>query len=174
MPDTTPIYGFPFPEDTDPVDVPGDVEALALAAETLLASAFITGLGAWTSYTPTLVQSGAVTKTVAGGAYIKIGRLVIARINLAVTGSGTAANEVRIGLPVAAVAAGAQPCGAGFIFDSSTGLAYKGLAVIDNVNYVCLLAMNTTTGGRLGADTFTAALANADSVTAFVVYQSAA
>ena len=34
MADTTPIFGFPFPEDTDPTDVPGDMEALALAIET--------------------------------------------------------------------------------------------------------------------------------------------
>lgn len=34
MPDTTPIFGFPFPEDSDPTDVPGDIEALALAVET--------------------------------------------------------------------------------------------------------------------------------------------
>lgn len=33
MSDTTPIFGFPFPEDTDPTDVPGDLEALALAVE---------------------------------------------------------------------------------------------------------------------------------------------
>lgn len=33
MADTTPIFGFPFPEDTDPTDVAGDIQALAEAVE---------------------------------------------------------------------------------------------------------------------------------------------
>lgn len=33
MPDTTPVFGLPFPEDSDPVDVAGDIEGLALGVE---------------------------------------------------------------------------------------------------------------------------------------------
>lgn len=124
------------------------------------------------SYTPTLVQSGAVTKTVGVAHYFKLGRITIGGVTLAVTGSGTAANEVRIGLPVAATSS--PLLGAGYIVDASAGLIYKGLAFPENANYFTLLPANTTTGGRLGADTFTAALAPGDSVSAFFIYRSAA
>ena len=36
MPDTTPILGLPFPVPADPADVPSDIEALAVALDTLL------------------------------------------------------------------------------------------------------------------------------------------
>lgn len=138
-----------------------------------LATIFATNTDAWTAYTPTLTQSATVTKTVVRANYFKIGRFVLAQVNLTVTGSGTAANEVRLGLPVSAAATGALPAGLGFIYDSSAGLAYKAMAVIDSVSYVTFIATNTTTAGRLGADTFTAALAVSDSIEVFLAYESA-
>lgn len=35
----TPIYSLPYPVDSDPVDVAGDIELLALAVDTALVSA---------------------------------------------------------------------------------------------------------------------------------------
>lgn len=34
MPGTTPIFGFPYPEPTDPTNVPGDIQSLAVNVET--------------------------------------------------------------------------------------------------------------------------------------------
>ncbi len=62
---------------------------------------------AWTSYTPTLTQGVALSKTVTYARYQRIGRLVIVVANLAITSAGTAATAVLVGLPVAATAAAA-------------------------------------------------------------------
>jgi hypothetical protein len=35
----TPTYSLPYPQDSDPVDVAGDIEALALAVDTALGTA---------------------------------------------------------------------------------------------------------------------------------------
>ncbi len=59
-------------------------------------------LAAWTSYTPTLTQSGAVTKTVNYAKYIQMGKTVIVHLAVTCTGAGTAANAITVGLPVAA------------------------------------------------------------------------
>lgn len=147
----------------------------ALIRASDLAAIFPVGVDAWAPYVPTLVQSGAVPKTTNLGRYMKVGRKVTAEVNLSVTaGAGpVAANEVRVGLPVSAAATAATPAGYGYLYDASTGLAYKFVALLDNVNYVTLIATSTTTAGRLGADTFTAALAADDSVNAILEYESA-
>jgi hypothetical protein len=41
----TPVYSLPYPTDSDPVDVAGDVQALADAVETALATSG--GTGGW-------------------------------------------------------------------------------------------------------------------------------
>jgi hypothetical protein len=130
--------------------------------------------GAWATYTPTLTQSGAVTKTVTYARYIKIGRLITAELVLTVTGSGTGANAVLIGLPVAAAFGTNFPIiGAGNIFDSSAVLVYRGLAEIVSTTTFELIATNSTVAGALGADAFTAGLAVNDVVRAMVSYESA-
>lgn len=45
MPTTT--RGYPYPNNSDPADVPADIQALAAAIDL-----DVTGLGTWTSYTP--------------------------------------------------------------------------------------------------------------------------
>lgn len=134
---------------------------------------FPTGSGAFPTYTPTLVQSGAVTKTMSPAAYIKIGRLVVGYIRLLVTGTGTGSTEVRAGIPVAAAAGSTQPCGIGYIYDSSAGLHYKGMLSLDNANYFTYMGTGDTGVGRLGASVFTAALASSDQVAALFAYESA-
>lgn len=42
MPDTTPVFGFPYPEATDPPDGPGALEDLANAVEDVLAPSGLT------------------------------------------------------------------------------------------------------------------------------------
>lgn len=80
---------------------------------------------AWTSWTPTLVQSSAVTKTVTAGTYVQVGKLVIANFYLTVTGTGSAGSSVTVGLPVASKTTNLN-IGGGSIFDSSANTAYSG------------------------------------------------
>lgn len=154
--------------------------AVPLAGAKVLASdlstIFPTNTDAWTSYTPTLVQSGAVTKTVSRGVYMKIGRVVFAEMVLAVTGAGTANNEIRIGLPVAASGATSVTVGQGYVLDVSAGPAfYKGFASLDNTLYVTLLDTSVNTAAKVGGagSAMTAALANGDYVVVAVKYESA-
>lgn len=135
---------------------------------------FPVGVGAWTSYTPTLTQSVTVTKTVNYARYMKVGRMVTCAVNLGVTGAGTAANAVVLGLPLTSAVASATPCGTGFIFDSSTGLAYPALVLLDSTTAVQFLSTQSTGVARLGAGgSWALALANADSVNAVFTYESA-
>lgn len=138
-----------------------------------LLAAFPLGVDAWTAYTPTLTQLGAVTKTVTYAKYQRVGRIIIAQVQLAITGAGTAANAVSLSLPVTAAAAGSMIVGVGQIYDASVNAGFKGLAYL-NTTTTCLLApTNTTTAGALGGDTFTAALASGDSYSVSLTYEAA-
>lgn len=128
---------------------------------------------AWTAYTPTLVQSAAVTKTVTYAKYQRIGRLIIAQVVLVCTGAGTAANQVLIGLPVTAAAPTFTVVGQGYIFDQSANLVYRGIADLPSSTTVRLLATNSTVSAALGVDAFTAALAASDEIKVSVMYESA-
>lgn len=135
-----------------------------------MATIFPAGTDAWQSFTPTLVQPGAVTKTVNSAQYMKIGRLVIVNYYLTVTGTGTAASVVLIGLPFASATPGLAGAGSGMIFDSSAGTFYAGTAIINDPNTI-KIATNASLN-YLGAASFTAALAVNDIVSAFVAYQA--
>lgn len=127
---------------------------------------FPVGVDAWTPYTPTLTQTNAVTKTVTHASYVKIGRLVVVNMLLTVTGSGTAAAQLRVGLPLSAGAAVVQGVGAGLVFDTSTGSVFSGTCVVDTVD-----TFKISFFGGIG---FTAALASGDLISAFCAYEAAA
>jgi len=126
---------------------------------------------AWTTFTPTLTQSGTVTKTVTYASYMKIGRLVIANVLLAVTGSGTGGNGVKVGLPVTAAQAGNMACGSFWIIDSSAVTNYTGVAELDSTSVVKGVA--NAQSSELGSASFTAALASGDTVSYAVMYEAA-
>jgi hypothetical protein len=86
------------------------------------------GVGAWTSYTPTLTQSATVTKTVNYAKYFKIGRMCQVTVSLTVTGAGTATNAITIGLPLAA--ATAIGFGGGYFYDGSGNALYPGISTV--------------------------------------------
>lgn len=121
-------------------------------------------LGQWTPFTPTLTQSGAVTKTTTYARYYKVGRFVHVQVLLAATGSGTGGNAVTVSLPFTAAQAGNMGAGGGSIYDASTGASYPGRVVFNTTTTAALSPTNVTTGGYLGAATFTAALASGDSI----------
>lgn len=136
-----------------------------------LLAAFPLGVDAWTAYTPTLTQSGAVTKTVTVGKYQRIGRLVYCQFSLAVTGPGTASNIVLVGLPVAA-AAGSVPGGVFWINDASAGINYVGAA---SVSAGAVGGLVNGVAGFMGQATgsFSAALASGDAVLGCYMYEAA-
>lgn len=149
-------------------------KAGALAKASDWTTVFPVDTDAWPPYTPTLVQSGAVTKTLNYSKYTKTGRDVTAQVIMAVTGTGTASNQVRIGLPVAAASAAGHTVGSAWIYDASTGNLFKGLAVLDNANYVTILDTSVNTIARLGeaASAFAVALAASDLVSMEIQYES--
>lgn len=152
-----------------------DIETELAADTAMLASAFPLGVGAWPSFTPTLVQSGTVSKTVIYAKYFQIGKMVTALYRLDISSTGTASNEVRVGLPVTAATANALNCGHGFLFDASSANLIKGECVLDSTTYFTMVATNDLLAARLGATgtAFTAALASGDSITASVTYEAA-
>lgn len=133
-----------------------------------------TRLGAWTDYTPTLTQSGAVTKTVTSARWVRAGRRVSFQVVLTATGSGTANNVVLVGLPVAAVAT-LLPMGSGMIFDTSASTFYSGLLLGGASASVAQIVANGNVIGLGGTSAvFAAALASGDIIYAAGTYEAAA
>jgi hypothetical protein len=100
---STPIYALPYPEATDPADVPLDMRELAERIEAVLG-----GFGAWQAYTP--VWTATTTAPVLGngvlaGRYCQIGKQVTGRIRLELGSTSTMGSGFwRFSLPVAAAA----------------------------------------------------------------------
>lgn len=130
--------------------------------------------GVLTTYTPTLTQSGAVTKTVTYASYIRIGRMIIGNIRLDVTGSGSAANAITISTPVTA-SSSTVVVGSGYFFDASVG-AYSGSCALLTTSTFGIYA--TVTGGLnpLGATgaASAVALASGDILNISFSYEAAA
>ena len=130
--------------------------------------------GAFSTWTPTVTQSGAVTATVTHAVYGRWGRLIIANFRLAVTGSGTGGNAVTVSLPVTAARAN-MVVGTGSVFDNSAGLSYSGnvfLASASSMDYR-QHGTGTATDNRLGMAGFTAALASSDGLDGVLMYEAA-
>jgi hypothetical protein len=126
---------------------------------------------AWTSYTPTLTQSGAVTKTVTYAKYTKIGRLVICNVQLVCTGAGTGAAVVAVGLPpYVPVQTGLMPIGTFTIRDISAAASYVAYAA--PVTTTTVQGMPSVSTNYLGAQIFTAALASPDEIGLALAYES--
>lgn len=132
-----------------------------------------TPLGQWTAYTPTVLQSVTVSKTVTYSRYVKLGRTVIFEFYLVATSSGTATHPVTVSLPVTA-AQSALPVGM-FYWYSTVGT---------DLNYVnpAYLASTTTMGGIIhGATTvfgntqagWPDQVVSGDSLLGFIIYEAA-
>lgn len=109
---TTSTYGFPYPDSTDAPEVWTDMEALADAVDTQMATnaAIVTALKSWTTFTPTLTNNNAsgtpasIAKTVTRAGYWRIGTgagsIIIAQAE--VISSAAASNGAALSLPVTA------------------------------------------------------------------------
>lgn len=126
------------------------------------------------TYTPTLTQSVTVTKTVTTARYIQIGKLVFVWVYLAVTGAGTANNQILVGLPVVAQALINAPIGVGEV-DDLTGATnlYRGQTYLASTSTVAFYRGDTITGSNsIGKDP-NIALASGDFIAFNAVYEAA-
>lgn len=126
-------------------------------------------LSQWINYTPTLTQSGTVTKTVAYSRYHKVGRKVTFQAYCSATGSGTGSNIVTLSLPWTAAQA-SLVVGSFYIYDASVNTNYLGHAALNSVNTVTGLI--NATSNYMGAAGFTAALASGDSILVDCTYET--
>ena len=132
--------------------------------------------GAWTTWTPTVTQSGSVTVTNSRSRFARYGRTIHFTTFLTVTGSGTGANVIRISLPVTAAAGSEPAAGVGYVFDASVGggTYYPGATFIATTTTFELYG-TVGTQPILGAGGgFTAALAVGDVIRASGTYEAAA
>jgi hypothetical protein len=127
--------------------------------------AHLTEVQAWS---PTVSQSGTVSRTLGYGRYWRSGKRVWAECLLTMTGSGGAATTITISLPVTAAVTGSGliVCGSGYFFDASGG----SFAVI-----IPLLNTTTTVVFRRDGDTaaVTTQLATSDVISLALFYEAA-
>jgi hypothetical protein len=130
---------------------------------------------AWTTWTPTLTQDTTVTKTVTLARYVQVGKTVHFVCVLAVTGTGSAGDEITITLPVTAAWSGSSIPGSGYLYDDSIGVNHHGNPFLKSTTTVGLHpAQGSAVGlGLLGLVLFTAALASGDTFTISGTYEAA-
>lgn len=104
--------------------------------------------GAFTTWVPAVVQSGAVTTGVSEATYARSGRMIQFTAQLLVSGSGTTANDITITLPVTAKSAYTvnSVLGDGWIYDLSTTTPYHGLVKFATTTTVKLKDIGNSTG----------------------------
>lgn len=125
---------------------------------------------AWTSFVPTLTQSGSVTFTNTYSRYLRLGRLIIAETILTVTGAGTGGVKVSVGIPFNGVQDNVV-CGSFHLVDVSAVTNYTGTAFMEGTNTVIGIA--NAQGAGFGQASFTAALAAGDVVRYSIMYEAA-
>lgn len=131
-------------------------------------------LGVWTSWTPSVVQSSSVSKTVAYGRYLKLGRLVICQTILAITGSGSSATAITVSVPVTAANGGNLPCGSGFFYEATGNVSYP-LTVLLKTTGTFGFYTTASSIAQLGetGSASNVALASGDSINLFATYEAA-
>lgn len=145
--------------------------------------------GAWTTFSPTITQSGTVTRTATRAKYARYGRTIHFSMLLSVIGTGTAENDITITLPVASASADVM-VGTGYIYDASANTVHPGWAYATSTTVVKLIAIeaaidnsvspSTTANGLVGApfylgsnNSFDEALASGDSIVVSGTYEAA-
>ena len=126
----------------------------------------------WTDYTPTLTQGGAVAKTVTYASYLKRGDLVFVEVLLAITGSGTANNQIELGLPPLAALHSSFINGTFRVYNASGPNTFIGAAAVwTSTSVVCLTHNNSNRLGQAGSS-FSSALSSGDFVSLSFWYRT--
>jgi hypothetical protein len=149
--------------------VAGDV---VTAADTNL---YLSGEGgAWSTWTPTVTQSGSVTVTVNTATYGRWGRMIICRMQVTVTGSGTGANAIVVGgLPATSVVS-VGAFGQGYLFDTSVPNTFPFIVTLASSTTINLSSSSANAASlALGATSFTAGLASGDIINCSFTYEAA-
>lgn len=116
---------------------------------------YVSNLGRWRDYTPTLTQSGAVTNTATVARYCRIGQLVNLEIYLAITGTGTTNNSILVGLPPNCPARNGATnvaVGVGYYFDTSISAVYTVRVDFQSTSTLRLWRADTAGAAVLGVD----------------------
>lgn len=97
-------------------------------------------LGQWTNFSPSVLQSISVSRTVVYARYVKHGRLVLGQCALTITSNGTASQAVIVTMPVTAAVGLNTPCGVGYHYNGGA-----------NIPLITLLANTTQFGFIAGS-----------------------
>jgi hypothetical protein len=126
--------------------------------------------GAWTSYSPGLAQTGAVTFTIDYSKYSRYGRTIHWSFWLTVTSAGTGGSAIVLTTPTTAASRfGIQ--GSGSATDASGSLRYTGLWRGESTT-TAILVTHSTTGTGWGNNP-NIALASGDVLEGHITYESA-
>ncbi len=159
------------------VDVSDTTMAASGTNKSIRADELLKGLAnvgsAWNSWTPTITQSGALTKTVDYGAYIQIGKLVICQCRLALTSGGTTNNPIRISVPVTAASSQGYHVGVGQVTDASALQSYPGIVIkVSTTNFGIQRSDTIIFVNEIGQDP-NFATASGDTVILSAMYEAA-
>jgi hypothetical protein len=131
-------------------------------------------------YTPALVQSATVTKSITYARYLKINKLVFVNFEMVVSAgtAGTAGNRITVALPATAVSYSNvfTSVGSGSIYNASNAAVYPGLLIINTtttVTFTTTATVQTNGNQYLGISDFTEGLAAGDYVSGSFCYQAA-
>jgi hypothetical protein len=133
--------------------------------------AAVSAVATWQNWTPTITQSGTVSRTVTRARYAAVGKLTVAEVLLDFTGAGTGNNLISSTLPVTAAGAGSTASGIGSFIFRDTGTAfYVGTVYLVSTTALRFLVHNV--GDDLGrAPNF--AIASGDALGFTIVYEAA-
>lgn len=143
-----------------------------LSVGQVLTAATMNSIGAaWETWTPAVVQSGAVTSTNTASSYMRIQKLVIAQAYVTITGTGTGANVVTVSLPVTAKAGNNAVIAFGWIYDSSTTTQYTVMGQLPTTTTISFL-YSQASGSAWGVAPNIALAAN-DQIRFTAIYEAA-
>lgn len=134
-------------------------------------------VGSQLSWTPFVSQNTNPTMTVSYSTYDRQGKQITGRFYVVVaSGTGTAANEVRVTLPAAPADTSPNVIyGNAYVYDASATTKYRGFLVGGGVGFSTakILTLHSTADGYLGTSDFTAALAAGDAIAVNFQYEAA-
>ena len=136
----------------------------------VLSAGTLNTIGAvWETYTPTLVQGVAVSKTTVVARYCQFQKTVIVNIMLNPTSTGTIGSALTVGLPIAARANNNQIVGSGFIYDNSPQFTYNVSAYLSSTTSFAGLYQ----GGSPWGGSPNLAIASGDQIQFMITYEVA-
>lgn len=129
---------------------------------------------AWTDYTPTVVQSGTIAKSVNYARYTKVGRTVTVNAMVVISGSGSANNVITVSLPVEAASDFEVVIGAFRLYNASGPNNFVGGCIFWSTTTVACLTNNNQHALGQASSAFASALGAGDIVSISMTYEAAA